>query len=205
MNLLLTACAALLAAAWTDEPKTDVRTVRFPVPTLAVTRAKTGRNYFVHGPCRVDMSFAAGHVKKPLLRIVCLVEIDGELVWMDGLWDRPGTNKTLSRSDAAAAFKTAGRDSVCGEARCVSEVMPEVGVGPYQSASYGEADNAKGFFRLDQAGDVKLLIYRFEVWQAGVLAGVWESPRTGLGKYDIPPDWSVRGRHQRKFKYIRPR
>ena len=204
MSMLATMVAALLAAVYVEVPKTNVRNVRFPAPTLMLTRAKSGSSAFVHGPIHVNMAFDSSPVRKPLLRIICLCEVNGELQWMDGLWDKPLTNAKLSRSDLTAAFKAAGRDTICSEAICVSSVMPEVGVEPYKAAIYGEASNGKGFFRLDRsAANAKLLLYRYEVWQNGVLAEAWESSRTGLGKYDIPPDWFVRGRYQRKFRYLK--
>ena len=204
MSILATVFAAVLAAVYVDNPKTDVKGVHFLTTTLSVSRPKNGSTAFVRGPVRADMSFAAGHVRKPLLRIVCLCEADGELLWMDGLWDKPRTNAKISRSEVSAAFKAAGRDTPCTEARCISSVMPEVGTEPYGSAVYGEPNVNKGFFRLDKVtGNAKLLVCRFEVWQNGALAGVWESSHTGLGKYGIPDDWSVRGRYQKKFRYLK--
>lgn len=204
MSVFASILAAALASAYVEVPKTDVRSVHFLSPVLSVSRPKNGTSAYVRGPLRVDMAFSSGHVRKPLLRIVCLCEADGELVWSDGLWDRPGTNARIPRSDVANAFRTAGRESACSEPSCISAVMPEVGTEPYAAATYGEKDINRGFFRFDRVSSgVKLLLYRFEVWQNGVCAEAWESARTGLGKYDIPKDWFVRGRYQGKFRYLK--
>lgn len=203
MSVLGPVLAVFLAGAYVEVPKPDVRSVHFLSPSLAVSRPKVGGSSYIHGPLRVDMTFAAQTVRKPLLRIVCLCEVSGELVWMDGLWDRPGTNTRLSRSTVSAAFKAAGRDA-CSEAACISSVMSEAAVQPYMAANYGEPDNSKGFFRVDRSPTgVRLLLYRFEVWQNGVLADAWESSRAGLGSYGIPRDWFVRGRYQGKFRYVK--
>ena len=204
MSMLTSVLAALLAAVYVDVPKTDVQSVRFPSPTLTLTRSKNGTSASIHGPCHVDIGISGAKARKPLLRIVCLCEADGELQWMDGLWDKPRTNARLSRSEIAAAFKTAGRDSACTEASCISSVMAEATTEAYASAVYGEADVQKGFFRLNRVSErTRLLLYRLEVWQNGVLAGAWESSRTGLGKYGIPKDWFVRGRYQQMFNYVK--
>lgn len=204
MSVGLSILAAILAAAWVDVPKTDVKSVRFPVPGLSVTRSKSGTTAYVGGPIRVDMSISGGHVRKPILRIVCLCESNGELLWMDGLWDKPKTNAQLSRSDVMSAFRAAGREGTCSEARCISAVLPEVGAAAYGVMTYGEPDANRGFFRIDRVAVApRLLVYRYELWQNGVLAGVWESSHTRLGKYEIPDDWSVRGRYPQKFRYLK--
>jgi len=203
MNVLGPVLAALLAGVYVDVPKSAVKSVHFLSPSLAVSTAKVGGPSVIHGPLRIDMAFAAQTVRKPLLRIVCLCEVSGELVWMDGMWDRPGTNVRLSRSTVSAAFKAAGRDA-CSEPACISSVMSDASARAYMAATYGEPDNTKGFFRLDRSPTAaKLLLYRFEIWQNGVLADAWESSRAGLGPYDIPRDWFVRGRYQGRFRYAK--
>jgi len=203
MSALVPVLAVLLAGAYVEVPATAVKSVHFLSPSLAVSRPKVGGTAFIHGPLRVDMTLSARTLRKPLLRIVCLCEAAGELVWMEGLWDRPGTNERMSRSVVSAAFKAAGRDA-CSEPSCISSVMSEAAAQPYVAATYGEPDNGKGFFRIDRVSTgVRLLLYRFEVWQNGVLAEAWESSRSGLGPYDIPLDWFVRGRYQGRFRYVK--
>ena len=80
----------------------------------------------------------------------------------------------------------------------LSEVVRE----SYAAAIYGTAEMKHGFFRLGRSEKMpKLLLYRIEVWQNGVMVASSDSPRTGLGAYDIPSDWHEWKKYPRKFKY----
>lgn len=201
---VLTLAAALTAGS---APKAEISNVRFGATKLMVAKATSGSSHYIRGPLRVDMSFKRPQVRKPLLRIACLCEVNGTLACYSGLWDRPGTNRRLERSEVSAAFRLAGmelsakeRAAAMSDPKRISPLLGEVLKGPYQCASYGDASANGGFFRI--SGTPRVLLCRFELWQNGVLVGSSDSSRTGLGGYDIPDDWYEWKKYPRKFKYV---
>ena len=110
-----------------------------------------------------------------------------------------------------ASFREAGftpdakdRGSAYSDPALVSRKMCcEVAKEKYAGASYGATSQNGGLFRIGESGsNPRLLLFRFELWQFGVLAGSFESSRTGLGKLDIPEDWHVWRKYPRKFTYV---
>ena len=211
MTAFLLLCAALATAPEPPAPQAEVTNVRFPSPRLMVVKAKHGSSTFIRGPVRVDMSFRRAQVKCPVLKVTCLCDIDGRLTCYSGLWDRLNTNTKLNRSDVMASFREAGftpdakdRGSAYSDPALVSGKMCcEVAKEKYAGASYGATSQNGGLFRIGESGsNPRLLLFRFELWQFGVLAGSFESSRTGLGKLDIPEDWHVWRKYPRKFTYV---
>ena len=201
---VLTLVAALTAG---QAPKAEVTNVRFGASKLLVTKASSGMTRYVRGPLRVDMSFKRPVVRRPLLRIACLCDVNGELTCYSGLWDQLNTNRRMSRSDIAKAFKQAGvelaskeRESAFADPKRISLLLNEVTRDAYRQPSYGETSVNGGLFRV--TGAARVLLYRFELWQNGVLVGSEESSRAGLVMYDIPPDWYEWKKHPQKFKYV---
>lgn len=198
--------AVLLAAA---APKAEVRNVHIYAPKLTVSRVHAGDNAVVGGQFRVDMSFAKATAKRPVLRLVCLCEVDGALSVQTIFLDRPSTCSGLKRSDITAAYKNAGvevpskeRELYCLDPSMFTACLPEVGKTAYTSAVYGEKSENRGFFRLGRAAAIpKVLLVRVELWQNGVQVAKYESSHTGLGSYDIPVDWHVYRKYPQKFKY----
>lgn len=214
----MTAVAALLlsaalAAAGDAPAKAEVRNVRFSSPRLVVSRGKAGSSALVNGQVKVDMSFARETVRMPVLRVMCLVEVDGELVCHAVNLGRPRTCSPLSRAEIMAAYKADGveippkeREAAVSDPALFTRHLREVAKGAYASAVYGTADVDKGFFRLGRTARLpKLLLFRMELWQNGALAGFHESSRAGLGAYAIPADWFVWKKHQQKFRYMEVR
>ena len=197
--------AALAAAA----PQAEVRNVRISSPRILLSREKSESDVQVAGQFKVDMSFARSTAKKPVVRLACLCEANGELVANCIFLDRPDTNSGMSRSEIQAALKASGlkEGAVDGERFRTdpSKFTPhlaEVAKAAYMSANYGTSGLGRGFFRLGRSKQMpKLLLYRIEVWQNGLCVAKHESSRTGLGAYDIPPDWHEWKRYPKKFKY----
>ena len=197
--------AAVLSAETT--PRAEVSNVRFGASKLLAVKAKTGPATYLRGPLRVDMSCRQNQVRKPLLRIICLCDVNGELVCHSGLWDKLETNRRLGRSEVSKTFKLAGielppkeREAALSDPQKISPLLPEVLKSAYQSASYGETAENGGFFRVNNL--TRVLLFRFELWQNGVLVGSRESSWTGLGSLDIPKDWHVWKKYPQKFKYV---
>ena len=201
----------LLAAALTSAaPKPEVRNVRISSPKIYVSRTKSVSDAVVTGQFRVDMSFARATAKKPVVRLVTVCEVDGALVAHCVFLDRPHTFESMKRGEIMDAFKNAGvdipfkeREQAYSDPAKFTPLLSEVSKDKYAGAVYGAGDIDKGFFRLGRSGSLpKVVIYRLELWQNGVMVASWESSKTGLGKYALPDDWHVWKKHPQKFKYI---
>ena len=208
MTALAFCLAAALAAAPT--PQAEVRNVRISSPKILLSREKSESDVQVVGQFRVDMSFAKKTAKKPVVRLTCLCEVNGALIASCIFLDKPETNRGLSRSEISAALKTSGvkEGSKEGEnfrtdPEKFTPHLGEVSKETYMSATYGTPDLNKGFFRLGRSEKMpRMLLYRIEVWQNGLCVAKYESSRTGLGAYDIPPDWYEWKKYPQKFKYV---
>lgn len=199
----------ILLAALAAAPQAEIRNVRISTPKLSVSREKAESENQVIGQFKVEMSFAKKTAKKPVVRLACLCEVDGALVANCVFLDKPGTGKGMDRSEIAGALKASGveipwkeREKLQRDPSKFTPYLSEVVRETYASAIYGTADIKRGFFRLGRSEKPpKILLYRIEVWQNGVLAAKFDSPRTGLGAYDIPADWHEWKKHPQKFKY----
>ena len=201
--------ALFLLAALVAAPQAEIRNVRISSPKILLSREKSGSEVQVAGQFKVEMSFAKKTAKKPVVRLACLSEIDGALVANCIFLDRPGTEKGMNRSEIAGALKLSGveipwkdRERMQADPSKFTPYLPEVVRETYVSAIYGTADIRHGFFRFGRSEKPpKVLLYRIEVWQNGVLAAKFDSSRTGLGAYDIPADWHEWKKYPQKFKY----
>ena len=199
----------ILLAALAAAPQAEIRNVRISSPKLSVSREKAESESQVTGQFKVEMSFAKKTAKKPVVRLACLCEIDGALVANCVFLDRPGTEKGMNRSEIAGALKVSGveipwkeRERMQADPSKFTPYLPEVVRETYASAIYGTADIRHGFFRFGRSEKPpKVLLYRIEVWQNGVLAAKFDSSRTGLGAYDIPADWHEWKKYPQKFRY----
>ena len=197
--------AALAAAA----PQAEVRNVRIASPKVLLSREKSDSDVQVSGQFKVDMSFAKRTAKKPVVRLACLCEVNGTLVANCIFLDKLDTDRGLSRSEIQAAFKASGLKDRAKESERFrtdpaqfTPYLGEVAKEAYASATYGTSELNRGFFRLGRSKKMpKLLLYRIEVWQNGVLVAKHDSSRTGLGAYDIPADWYEWKKYPQKFKY----
>ena len=208
MTALVLCLAAALAAA--PAPQAEVRNVRISSPKILLSREKSGSNVQVVGQFKVDMSFAKKMAKKPVMRLTCLCEVNGDLVESCIFLDKPDTSKGLNRSEISTALKASGvkegskeGESFRADPGKFTPYLGEVSKETYTSATYGTPELGRGFFRLGRSEKMpRMLLYRIEVWQNGVCVAKYESSRTGLGAYDIPPDWYEWKKYPGKFKYV---
>lgn len=213
LSLILSVAAVAAALAAETAPQPEVRNVRFHSPRLAVSRAHADSTAFIRGQLRTDMSFARATARKPILRIVCLCEVDGALVMYQGFWDRPKTYVPMGQSEISEAFKNAGvelkgkeREEAYQDLEQITKCLPEVSRDGYTAITYGANGMNSGFFRVDKRGaQVKIVVFRLELWQNGSLVASYDSPSTGTGKYELPADWHAWKRYPQKFKYVRGR
>ena len=205
MSVLGLVFLAALAAA----PQAEIRNVRISSPKILLSREKSGSDVQVAGQFKVDMSFAKKTAKKPVVRLACLCEVNGALLANCIFLDKPDSSRGLPRSEIQAAFKSAGvevpskeREKMYSDPARFTPYLSEVVRESYTAAIYGTAEMKHGFFRLGRSEKIpKLLLYRIEVWQNGVMVASCDSPRTGLGSYDIPEDWYEWKKYPQKFKY----
>lgn len=202
---------AVFAAAL--QPQAEVRNVRISSPKILVSREKSESDVQIAGQFKVEMSFAKMTAKKPVVRLACLSEVNGKLVANCIFLDGPGTSRGLNRSEISKALKAAGLkaggkdgEKFRGDPSKFTPHLSEVTKDAYMSAVYGTSDLGRGFFRLGRSEKLpKLLLYRIEVWQNGVMVAKHDSSRTGLGAHDIPADWHEWGKYPQKFKYVESR
>ena len=200
--------AAALATA--PQPQAEVWNVRISSPKILLSREKSESDVQVVGQFKVDMSFAKKMAKKPVMRLTCLCEVNGTLIASCIFLDKPETNKGLSRSEISKALKASGvkegtkeSESLRADPAKFTPYLGEVSKDAYMSATYGTPELGKGFFRLGRSEKMpRMLLFRIEVWQNGFQVAKYESSRTGLGAYDIPPDWYEWKKYQQKFKYM---
>ena len=203
-SVMLFLCAALVAA-----PQAEIRNVRISSPKILLSREKSESDVQVAGQFKVEMSFVKKTAKKPVVRLACLCEVNGALLANSIFLDKPDSGRGLSRSEIQSAFKTAGvevpskdREKAYSDPAKFTPHLSEVVRETYAAALYGTADVKHGFFRLGRSEKIpKILLYRIEVWQNGVMVASCDSPRTGLGAYDIPKDWYEWKKYPQKFKY----
>ena len=199
----------LLLAALVAAPQAEIRNVRISSPKILLSREKSESEVQVAGQFKIEMSFAKKTAKKPVVRLACLCEVNGVLLANCIFLDKPDSSRGLPRSEIQSAFKTAGvevpsreREKFYSDPAKFTPYLSEVVRESYAAAIYGTAEMKHGFFRLGRSERMpKLLLYRIEVWQNGVMVASCDSPRTGLGSYDIPKDWYEWKKYPQKFKY----
>ena len=207
MILAVISLIAALAVAPTQQA--EVRNARIYAPKLTVSRPRINSDATVGGQIRVDMSFAKAMAKKPILKLVCLCDAGGTLSVHTIFLDRTRTCDGLKRSEIMSALKDAGidvafkeREKLYADPSKFTPYLSEVSKEAFAAAVYGTADMNRGYFRLGRSEVMpKVLLYRIELWQNGVMVSGLDSSRTGLGKYDIPADWHQWKKYPQKFKY----
>jgi len=203
--ILLAALSATSAA-----PKAEVRNVRITSPKILLSREKSDSPVQVVGQFKVEMSFAANRVRKPVVRLCCLCDVDGTL-WMGRVFlDQPDTVSGMGEAEILQGLKAAGletkdarqRESLCNDPAKFTPYLREVGKEVYASAVYGSAELGRGFFRLGKSKTMpKLLLFRIEIWQNGFLVAKYESSHAGLGSQGLPEDWYAWKKYPQKFQY----
>ena len=206
MNGLVLCLFAALAAA---SPKPEIRNVRISSPKVFLSREKSDSEVKVVGQFKVEMAFAAETVKKPVMRLLCLSEVDGKLIANSVFIDKPNSFTGMGRSEIDAALKRGQPEAKPKELERqrnspekFTPFLSEVTGGAFASAVYGKPDLGAGFFRLGRADKMpKLLQFRIEVWQNGSMAAKYASGRSGLAAAGVPGDWYVWGKYPQKITY----
>ena len=188
----------------------EVKKVRIASNRLGLSRPKGSSTSFVRGQLRVEFAFAPRRFKRPVVRVLCLCDVDGSVNFYEGFFCAPNKYDRLGVRELSTLFEDAGEmvtDANVGElmhdVKKISANQKEVDRDLFSTVVYGSTSVCAGYFRIhDVVRSAKVLLYRIEVWQNGILAKEYESPRTGLGKYEIPDDWHVWHKYPMKYKYI---
>lgn len=208
--IFFSALLAIVLSATSLQPKAEVRNVRISSPRIFLSREKSDSSIQVVGQFKIEMSFAENRVRKPVVRLCCLCEVDGTLYMKSIFLDRPGTLSKMSEGEIRKSLLSAGFEvkntkkweTLRHDPSAFTPYLHEVGKEAYASAMYGSAELKRGFFRLKKSTVMpKLLVFRIELWQNGVLVAKYESSQTGLRAQGIPPDWHMWKKYPQKIKY----
>ena len=188
----------------------EVKKVRFTSSRLALSRPKGSQVSYVRGQLRLDLSFAPARFKRPVVRITSLCDVDGAVRFYEGFFYTPNSYDRMGWNEARTLFEDVGEkvthDSLgelMHDAKKISACQKEVDREKYTTLVFGSTSPCAGYFSVgDMVKSVKLLLYRIEVWQNGILVKDYESPHTGLGKYAIPDDWHIWHKYPSKYKYV---
>lgn len=192
----------------------------FKNPSLKINRRLTdgGSDCFVNGNIVLGLSDAKG-IKNPVVRVSALVDSGTSRFVMDAVSCKPGGNYGYSRipvfsygmQGRGAAFPVGDGTSVyCIEGLSFRQPVATLDALPGGGRNVEYFDKSvllTGGFKLPkEAGSgkaaPKIIAYRFECWQNGTLAGVYDSMRSDtLESRGIPADWFVPGRYPEKFVY----
>lgn len=203
------AAFCLLAALMSAAPQAEIRNVRISSPKIFLSREKSDSDVKVVGQFKVDMSFAKDRVRKPVMRLACLSEVDGRLVANMVFLDKPNAMSGLNGAEILAALKRSQPEAkpkeLADQRNDPAKFTPflvEVAGGAPVSNTYGSPELNRGFFRLGKSAKMpKLLQFRIEVWQNGAMVAQHSSGRTGLAAAGVPADWYVWGKYPQKLKY----
>lgn len=189
----------------------------FKAPSMRVNKYQThwDARYWINGNIVLSLS-SVKDIKNPIVRVVMLVNCGKEKVVMDAIAIEPyGEYKYSSVPVFSYGMKSLGQTF---EVNDVSVYYVEA-ISYYQrSAALSKAKDIeyfdkkiflRGGFRVPYdkvlGKDIpNIMAFRFECWQNGSLAGVFNSMRPDtLNSKRIPVDWFVIGRYPELFSYCK--
>ena len=191
----------------------------FKAPSLKINKHQVGKQaarYFVNGNIVLGLSGLKG-VKNPVVRVVMLLGCGADNVVMDAVSCEPGGKYKFSYMPICSygmPMTSSSYDAGNGlSVYCIeglSYFQRECAFGSAKNIEYFDKSSMQtGGFHVHSAnvrGNVvpKLVAYRFECWQNGSLAAVYDSMRPDtLNSRKIPVDWFVMGRYPTLFTYAR--
>ena len=170
-----------------EEGPVEVKFAATPRLSLAsdASRAKV-----LKGQVKLNFATSQPRVKRPLLNVVALFDVNGVWRYYDVLCRDPNESYGI-----IAAKQFATRQYSNRQLEVDSETLKTMAFGNPKSAffaGYGIPDKAK------------LLLYRLEVWQDGKMIGEYDSDSKAVKKLGLPDDWFVKGKHVGKIVYKYP-
>ena len=189
----------------------------FKAPSMRLNKRQTSgpAKYWVNGNIVLDMS-SAKDVKSPIVRVAMLLDCGSRMVVMDAVACEP--NGRYAHSGVPILSYGMERDRWHLDLRKGLRISFLEELSYYQRpfgavsskgiAFFDRAKTMTGGFRIPDKTllpDVapKLVAYRFECWQNGVLACAYDSLRSEtLNSRQLPVDWHVPNRHPDRFDYV---
>lgn len=185
--------AAPAAPAKTPEQiSAKVQNVRLDAVKEKLTAAKTSPSETtLRGQFRVSVRSSQPRFKRPIANVVALFDIGGMWRYCDVILSDPETSagRCLDPEHTVSQISTWSQDVTASEWRTVT---------------YG--DPKSGFFKrygLD-AEKAKLLCYRIEIWQNGVLVDSYDYGYRQAKRAGVPEDWYLKGKHPGAISYRWP-
>ncbi len=204
---------------------------KFTATRLSLIR---GRDYqYVQGKIELTLRTELKFFKKPILRVVLLMEESGAHVVRDSIFYEPKTMASYSNYYTTTCTEDANRHYEYGSRHdnnwsienlttSQSEVSKDkyrelvyVGIplksfdsrysdsGRYYGSDYN-VQSKFGYARFDKNHDASMLGYRIELWYNGICISSYDSINASQrSRLMIPDDWSVFFKHPKKFKYGR--
>ena len=145
----------------------------------------------LRGQVKVAVTSSRARFKRPVFSVSALFDVGG--VWR--YYDAICLEQRTSKGPALGREQTLKRMSL---------KQPEVTASAWGQLVYG--DSKEGFFRrcgIDYDG-ARLIAYRVEVWQNGVLVASADSDSSAAKRLGVPADWYLKGRHEGKMVYHWP-
>lgn len=166
---------------------------RFDQSRLVVVKEKPphAAEITLHGQLRVGVKSQQQRIRRPILNVVGLFDVDG--VWR--MYDTLCVDLDTVAGICAARGQTPEK---------VSKSQPEVSTAAYSRAIFGDVKN--GFFNGYgvNAAKGKLIGYRLELWQDGSLIAAYDSDKSAIRRAGAPEDWYVKGKYPGKITYRWP-
>lgn len=145
----------------------------------------------LRGQFRVSVRSSLPRFKRPVANVVALFDIGGMWRYCDVILGEQETSagRCLDQEHTVSRVSTWYQDVTASE---------------WRNLTYG--DPKVGFFRrygLD-AEKAKLLCYRIEIWQNGVLVDSYDSGYRQAKRLGVPEDWYIKGKHPNAISYRWP-
>ena len=229
--------AAMVGLRYSDEGHCEVTAIEMLASAVesdvsarfSSTRISTSRirdNQYVQGKISLSIKTKLKYLKKPILRVVLLLEENGARVIRDSIMDEPDI-KMLNVSDSIDSYTTTNgneNNEPYYRRRYVEEISAaqnEVSLEKYRNVSYVGVPLAShwrksvkgeklvydfGYALFDKDEQIKLIGYRIEIWYNGACISTYDTIKDiQLKRLQIPADWHISFKYPEKFKYRPPR
>lgn len=184
--------AAPTPAAKTPEQITaKIQNVRLDAAKEKLTAAKTSPSETtLRGQFHVSVRSSLPRFKRPVANVVALFDIDGSWRYCDVV---------LSDKETSAGLCLNREQTVAR----ISKGQTDVTASDWRQLTYG--DPKVGFFKQYRTDEkAKLICYRVEIWQNGVLVDSYDSGYRQAKRQGVPEDWYIKGKHPGAISYRWP-
>lgn len=168
---------------------TDEITGRITQAQVSFTKPRKGNNGLKCN-IRCELKSDKPRVHRPVLAIKALFDIDG--TWKCCDMTMSDRNSNVGHISCRAYPTTA---------KAISRNQSEVTVKDWAKMAYGHKDKLV-FDGCGLSDKAKLLCYRVEFWQHGMLVDWFDSDFKAAKKLGVPEDWHVKGKYAGSINYF---